>query len=38
MEQQGQSQPDKPLPVDRLRDYLRRLAPAAQKLLLREFE
>jgi hypothetical protein len=38
MEQQGQSQPDKPLPVDRLRDYLRQLAPAAQKLLMREFE
>jgi hypothetical protein len=38
MEQQAQSQPAKPLPVERLRDYLRQLAPAAQKLLMREFE
>ena len=38
MEQPAQSPPAKPLPVDRLRDYLRQLAPAAQKLLMREFE
>jgi len=38
MEQPAQSPSAKPLPVDRLRDYLRQLAPAAQKLLLREFE
>ena len=38
MEQQAQSPPAKPLPVDRLRDYLRQLAPAAQTLLMREFE
>ena len=38
MEQQAQSPPAKTLPVDRLRDYLRQLAPAAQTLLMREFE
>ena len=38
MEQQAQSQPAKSLPVERLRDYLRQLAPAAQTLLMREFE
>jgi hypothetical protein len=38
MEQQAQPQPAKPLPVDRLRDYLRQLAPSAQTLLMREFE
>ena len=38
MEQQAQPQPDKALPVDRLRDYLRQLGPAAQKMLMREFE
>ena len=38
MEQPAQSPPAKPLPADRLRDYLRQLAPAAQKLLMREFE
>jgi hypothetical protein len=36
MEQQAQS--PKPLPVERLRDYLHQLAPAAQALLMREFE
>ncbi len=38
MEQQAQPPPAKSLPVDRLRDYLRQLAPAAQALLMREFE
>jgi hypothetical protein len=38
MEQQATPQPAKPLPVDRLRDYLRQLAPAAQQMLMREFE
>lgn len=38
MEQQAQSRPDKQLPVERLRDYLRQLGPAAQKMLMREFE
>ena len=38
MEQQARSQPDKQLPVDRLRDYLRQLGAAAQKMLMREFE
>ena len=38
MEQQAQTPPAKSLPVDRLRDYLRQLAPAAQALLMREFE
>lgn len=38
MEQQAQPQPAKPLPADRLRDYLRQLAPRAQTLLMREFE
>src|SRR5687768_14835254 len=38
MEQPARSPPAKPLPVDRLRDYLRQLAPAAQAMLLREFE
>jgi hypothetical protein len=38
MQQGAQSPPSRPLPVDRLRDYLRQLAPAAQNLLLREFE
>jgi hypothetical protein len=38
MEQPAQSPPAKPQPVDRLRDYLRQLAPAAQAMLLREFE
>src|SRR5215211_4749835 len=38
MEQPAQSPPAKPLPVDRLRDYLRQLGPAAQSLLMREFE
>jgi hypothetical protein len=38
MEQPALSPPAKPLPVERLRDYLRQLAPAAQALLMREFE
>ena len=38
MEQPAQSQSAKPTPADRLRDYLRQLAPAAQALLMREFE
>ncbi len=38
MEQQAQPPPARTLPVDRLRDYLRQLAPAAQALLMREFE
>jgi hypothetical protein len=38
MEQQAQSQPAKQQPVDRLRAYLRQLTPAAQALLMREFE
>jgi hypothetical protein len=38
MEQQAQPQPAKSLPIERLRDYLRQLAPAAQTLLMREFE
>jgi hypothetical protein len=38
MEQPASSPPAKPLPAERLRDYLRQLAPAAQKLLMREFE
>lgn len=36
--EQAQSQPGKPLAVERLRDYLRQLAPAARQLLMREFE
>lgn len=38
MEQQARSQPEKPLPVDRLRAYLRQLTPTAHNLLMREFE
>ena len=38
MEQQAKPQPAKSLPVDRLRDYLRQLAPGAQRMLMREFE
>src|SRR5438128_2527868 len=38
MDQQAQSPPAASLPVDRLRDYLRQLGPAAQKMLMREFE
>ncbi|MDQ8728576.1 hypothetical protein [Bradyrhizobium sp. LHD-71] len=38
MEQQAQPQPARSLPVDRLRDYLRQLAPAARTLLMREYE
>jgi hypothetical protein len=38
MEQPAQSPPAKPPPADRLRDYLRQLGPAAQAMLMREFE
>lgn len=38
MEQPAQPPSAKPPPVDRLRDYLRQLGPAAQSMLLREFE
>jgi hypothetical protein len=38
MEQRAQSQPVKPVAVDRLRAYLRQLSPGAQAMLMGEFE